>query len=87
MLKAALQKESKALVESWEHIDNDPLVITAENIVLCCGSCNSSKGARSLADWLESPHCKSRGIDTATVADVVKAALARCPNGFIQNTK
>nr|CAP48280.1 putative integron gene cassette protein [uncultured bacterium] len=37
---------------SWEHIVNDLRIVTRENIVLCCISCNSSKGARDLEVWL-----------------------------------
>jgi len=62
---------------SWEHIINDTKVINRENIVLCCRSCNSSKGARPLSIWLESAYCKRKGIDKNTVATVVKMALKR----------
>lgn len=60
---------------SWEHILNDELIITRENIALCCRPCNSSKGVKLLAVWLESAYCKRRGIDRRTVAEVVKKAL------------
>lgn len=62
---------------SWEHIFNDARIITRENIALCCRSCNSSKGARLLADWLSSPYCQRRGITRDTVAEVVRAALLK----------
>ena len=39
---------------TWEHIINDILIITRENIVRCCASCNSSKGNKLLSIWLES---------------------------------
>ncbi len=61
---------------SWEHIVNDALLVTRENIALCCIGCNASKGAKDLAVWLESKYCKSRGITGLTVAPVVQAALA-----------
>lgn len=60
---------------SWEHIINDAKVITRENIALCCRSCNSSKGARLLADWINSQYCQQRGINPNTVAEIVKKAL------------
>jgi 5-methylcytosine-specific restriction endonuclease McrA len=60
---------------SWEHIINNAKIITRENIVLCCRSCNSSKGARLLADWIVSPYCKQRKISLKTVAKIVKKAL------------
>ncbi len=37
---------------SWEHIINNAKIVTKENIVLCCSSCNSSKGEKLLATWL-----------------------------------
>lgn len=60
---------------SWEHIVNDAGIITRENIVRCCRSCNSSKGTKSLENWLESSYCKRRGITEHTVAKVVQQLL------------
>lgn len=60
---------------TWEHIVNDITVITPENIVRCCTSCNSSKGAKTLEVWLTSRYCQSRGICANTVAAVVRLAL------------
>ena len=65
---------------TWEHIINDAQMITGENIVRCCVSCNASKGTRELAVWLESDYCKQRGITAETVAPVVRAALAHPVN-------
>jgi hypothetical protein len=39
-------------------------------------SCNASKGAKELAEWLESSYCKKRGISKHTVAEIVKQALS-----------
>lgn len=66
---------SKGSLASWEHIINDAKIVTRENIVLCCRSCNSSKGAKPLTAWLESAYCKRRDINAETVADIVKHAL------------
>jgi 5-methylcytosine-specific restriction endonuclease McrA len=60
---------------SWEHIINDAGIITRENIALCCRSCNSSKGVKLLAIWLDAPYCKNRDITKETVATVIKKAL------------
>lgn len=60
---------------SWEHIVNDATIITRENIARCCRACNSSKGAKVLAQWLGSAYCLRRGISAESVADVVKVAL------------
>jgi 5-methylcytosine-specific restriction endonuclease McrA len=60
---------------SWEHIINDARIITRENIARCCVGCNSSKGTKSLNEWLESAYCRARGITPATVSSVVRSAL------------
>jgi hypothetical protein len=60
---------------TWEHIINDASIISRENIGRCCASCNSSKGTKKLADWLQSNYCINNGICYDTVADIVKAAL------------
>jgi hypothetical protein len=60
---------------TWEHIINDARIISRENIARCCVACNSSKGTRTLSDWLQSCYCKKKGINKDTVAEVVKVAL------------
>ena len=67
---------SRGSKPSWEHIVNDAKIITRENIVLCCISCNASKGARDLATWLQSNYCKAKGINEQNVSKVVQAALS-----------
>ena len=62
-------------VATWEHIINDARIVTRANIARCCAACNSSKGTKALADWLQSSFCKKRGINKDTVAEVVKKAL------------
>jgi hypothetical protein len=64
---------------SWEHIVNDIRIINRENIARCCTSCNSSKGRKELAVWLESPYCQKRGITLETIAEVAKRALIKPP--------
>jgi hypothetical protein len=60
---------------SWEHIINDASIITRENIARCCIGCNASKGAKHLADWLQSSYYTDRGITRESVALVVRSAL------------
>jgi hypothetical protein len=62
---------------SWEHIVNDMRIVTLENIALCCRACNSSKGQKDLVAWLKSSYCKRVGISPETVAESVKAFLAK----------
>ena len=55
---------------------NDAQIITAENIALCCCSCNASKGKKELSLWLKSDYCRSKAIDETTVAPIVQLAIA-----------
>ena len=56
---------------TWEHIDNNPKNLGL-NVVLCCGSCNSSKGAKKLNEWFKSEYCEKGRINEKTVAATVK---------------
>ena len=51
--------------------------LNAEDIVICCASCNSSRGDKPLHVWFESAYCLARGINAATVAAPVKEYLER----------
>src|SRR5262249_37312234 len=66
---------SRKSVATWEHIINDERIVTPENVARCCVSCNSRKGTKAIALWIESSYCKRRRISRDTVADVVKQAL------------
>lgn len=60
---------------TWEHIINDIRINGSENIALCCGSCNASKGSKLLKEWLKSKYCLSKGITKDNVAPAVKKHL------------
>lgn len=62
---------------TWEHIINDIRINGPENIALCCGSCNASKGSKQLEDWLSSKYCITKGITINTVSSVVREYLVR----------
>ncbi|MBE0478721.1 HNH endonuclease [Candidatus Aerophobetes bacterium] len=64
---------------TWEHIVNDAKIINRENIALCCCSCNASKGAKELSDWITSAYCKRKNITIENVAPIVKQALDNPP--------
>lgn len=66
---------SRKAVATWEHIVNDAMIVTRENIARCCVACNSSKGTKDLSAWLQTSYCRKRGINENTVAEVVKNAL------------
>jgi hypothetical protein len=46
-----------------------------DGIVICCMSCNSSRGSKKLTDWFKSRYCIDRNINTDTVAESVKIYL------------
>ena len=73
----AFDRSTRATTPSWEHIVNDETIITPSNIALCCIGCNSSKGTKSLAEWLDSKYCESRGITSETIAQVARDHLIR----------
>jgi hypothetical protein len=47
------------------------------DIVLCCGSCNSSRGIKKLKDWFKTEYCIKRNINEKTIAQPVKDYLKR----------
>ncbi len=61
---------------TWEHIVNDVRLRGEDNVALCCGSCNASKGSKLLMDWLKSNYCSTKGITEKSVAMPVKSHLA-----------
>jgi len=69
---------------SWEHIINDARIVTRENIVRCCMSCNASKGTKELNAWLASKYCERKGITRAVVAEVVRNALSSLQRNKIE---
>lgn len=71
--------ESRKNKPSWEHIVNDIRINEIDNISLCCMSCNASKGAKLLEDWLQSAYCIKNKITEDSVAQVVKEAIKNPP--------
>jgi hypothetical protein len=51
-----------------------------EDVVICCGSCNSSRGAKRLVEWFNSDYCRKYRINANTVAAPVKYYLKRYPS-------
>lgn len=60
----------------WEHIVNDVRLSNVANIARCCRSCNASKGAKVLSDWLHSKYCRQRHITAHSISTVAQATLA-----------
>ncbi len=48
-----------------------------EDLAICCGRCNSSRGQKTLREWFKSSYCISRSINEKTVAAPVKRYLAK----------
>ena len=74
-LKLTSIKGSRKAIATWEHIINDASIITRGNIARCCAACNSSKGTKSLSEWIQSDYCKKNGINKYTIADIARKAL------------
>jgi hypothetical protein len=65
-----------------EHLSPEPPYywldgMKIDNIVICCGGCNSSRGAKHLRDWFRTNYCTQRLIGEDTVARPVKEYLLR----------
>lgn len=46
-----------------------------KHFVIVCGRCNSSRGAKRLADWFASSYCLAHRINSKTVAKQVREYL------------
>jgi len=75
----SINHESRKTKPTWEHIMNDIRITSYDNIALFCTSCNASKGAKLLDNWLNSSYCSTKGIKEKTVAEVVKNAIINPP--------
>jgi hypothetical protein len=51
--------------------------LQVDDIAICCGSCNSSRGIKTLPDWFKAPYCVKKNINANTVAAPVKVYLKR----------
>jgi hypothetical protein len=47
--------------------------LRAHDVVLCCGSCNSSRGKKKLTDWFATAYCIDKNINAKTVAAPVRS--------------
>ena len=72
-VKFSSSKGNRKRNATWEHINNDrwnDQSIMSINIARCCGPCNSSKGTKSLREWLALSYCKERNINQKTVSEL-----------------
>jgi hypothetical protein len=72
------QKDSATI----EHLNfNGPFYwdkgLEIKDVVMCCGSCNSSRGIKKLQDWFKTNYCIKKNINKETVAKIVKNYIQR----------
>jgi hypothetical protein len=79
-------RKDKATIE---HLNEKPPFywlegLKEEGLAICCGSCNSSRGNRSLRDWFQTPYCTERAIpiNGNTVAEPVRRYLRSAKRRF-----
>lgn len=60
-----------------EHLNHLPPWDNVKSVTMCCGSCNSSRGALPLRKWFERKYCTDRDINEKTVAKVVKSYIRK----------
>jgi len=75
-------KLSRLSNDTIEHLNCDgPFYwsdgLQPEDIVICCGSCNSSRGAKKLTEWFTTRYCIEKNINAKTVAAPVRTYLRR----------
>lgn len=59
----------------WATIEHLNIIAPWSNhktVVICCWSCNSSRGNKKLLDWFGSKYCLERDINLKTVTAEVK---------------
>lgn len=60
-----------------EHLNHLPPWDNPATIAICCGSCNSSRGAKPVLKWFASDYCRDKGIGPTTVARPVLEYIRR----------
>jgi hypothetical protein len=75
-------RNSRKNMPTIEHLNEKPPFywqegLKEEGLAICCGSCNSSRGSKSLRDWFRTPYCAERviPINGNTVAEPVRRYL------------
>ena len=57
---------------SIEHLNYLPPWNNPETVVICCWSCNSSRGSKKIRNWFKTPYCLLRNINERTVTETVR---------------
>ena len=48
-----------------------------EDLAICCGSCNSSRGKNKIRDWFKTMYCLNKKINEKTVEQAVKEYIKK----------
>jgi hypothetical protein len=62
-----------------EHLNYLPPWNNPETVVICCWSCNSSRGNKPITKWFESRYCLEREINIDSVSIEVKNYISSHP--------
>ncbi len=55
-----------------EHLNYTPPWNNSKTVVMCCWSCNSSRGNKKIRDWFNTDYCLSRKITIKTITKEVR---------------
>jgi len=58
-----------------EHLNHLPPWDNPNTIAICCSSCNSSRGNKTILNWFNSKFCHDKGINPQAVAAPVLAYI------------
>src|SRR5687767_4567639 len=77
-------RASRKDIPTIEHLHEKPPFfwrdgLQEDGLAMCCGSCNSSRGNKSLRTWFQTPYCTERTvrITRESVAEPVRQYLSR----------
>jgi hypothetical protein len=71
----SMRRHPRRLDATIEHFNNNGPFAREHNLAICCRSCNSSKGRKTLLAWFETDYCRERNIHEKTVAAPVRKYL------------
>jgi hypothetical protein len=60
-----------------EHLNHLPPWDNPSTVAICCGSCNSSRGAKTLPNWFKTSYCIEKNINIDTVSSPVRNYIQR----------
>jgi hypothetical protein len=63
----SFSQDSRRNMPTIEHLNERPPFywqhgLKEEGLAICCGSCNSSRGNKSLREWFRTPYCAERAV-------------------------